>query len=133
MKKLKLIALAVCLHVCAHAQKAKGIPIQTETKTFLVSETTAKSLPDGVTYKNNKLTISKNIPYIKAADGKSIVCRPNNGTYKFTCECAAGSVGSCNWEVVDAPDVLECTGSCTCIKTVTVTTPPIQSKNLKIN
>ena len=133
MKRFVFIILAVSINMLVNAQKAKVATTQTETKTFLVSETTAKSLPDGVTYKNNKLTISKNIPYIKAADGKSIVCRPNNGTYKFTCECAAGSVGSCNWEVVDAPDVLECTGSCTCIKTVTVTTPPIQTKNLKIN
>lgn len=132
MKKTILVALLICILTNANAQKAKMSTV--ETKTFVISDTNANELPEGVSYKNNKLTISKSIPFIKSSDGRSIIYKPNNGTYKFSCECAQGSSGSCNWEVVDSPDVLECSGSCTCVKTVTVTTPPIiKTKNLKIN
>ncbi|MEQ1553653.1 MAG: hypothetical protein ABL929_05715 [Ferruginibacter sp.] len=131
MKKLLLLTFTILFFANVIAQKNKVAAAQTETKTFLITDATAKDLPEGVSYKNNKLIISKSIKYIKSADGRSITYRPNNGTYKFTCECAQGSTGTCDWQVVDAPDVLECTGSCTCVKTITVITPPIIKTNIK--
>lgn len=97
MKSTILAALLICLFVAARAQKIKAVPLQTVTKSFVVSEETKKDLPAGVTLVNNKLVLNKGFSFIKAnnSNAQLLINPKGKAVAQFSCTCSDNTGDGC--------------------------------------
>ncbi len=129
MKKTILLALSICLFTVTNAQKTKIAPSQTATKTFLVTEATAKDLPEGVEFVNNKIVLKKGYKFEQMQDGKVglVSARRTNISASFECWCNGGNA-TCVITIT-GPN-LHCVGGACC--TISTIVSPTKV-NLKMN
>lgn len=129
MKQTILLALTICLFGAANAQKIKVVPAQTETKTFLVTEATAKDLPEGVEFVNNKIVLKKGYRFEQMQDGKVglVSARRTNISASFECWCNGGNA-TCVITITGSN--LHCGGGACC--TISTIVSPTKV-NLKMN
>lgn len=135
MKKYILLALSLCLFTVTNAQKAKIAPAKTETKTFVVSAATAKDLPEGVIYTNNKITVKAGYKFetVQSNGDINLVNAKGVTTGTFRCGCSVNSTtkGPCSFST--AGQVLTCTGSTCCVMQTTIDPPKISDMQMKQN
>ena len=135
MKSTILLAVTMCLFATATAQKTKIAPAKTETKTFVVSAATAKDLPEGVIYTNNKITLKAGYKFetmqsngdIKLVNAKGVT----TGTFRCGCSFNSTTKGPCSFST--AGQVLTCTGSTCCVMQTTIDPPKISDMQMKQN
>lgn len=135
MKHYILLALSICLFTVVNAQKMKTSPVQKTEKIFIVSAATAKDLPDGVTYTNNKITLKAGYKFetvqsngdIKLVNAKGVT----TGTFRCGCSFNSTTKGPCSFST--AGQVLTCTGSTCCVMQTTIDPPKISDMQMKQN
>ncbi len=135
MKKYILLVLSICLFTITNAQKTKVAPAQSGTRTFVVSEATAKDLPEGVIFTNNKITLKAGYKFeniqsngdIKLVNAKGVT----TGTFRCGCSYNSTTKGPCSFST--AGQVLTCTGSTCCVMQTTIDPPKNGNMQMKQN
>jgi hypothetical protein len=113
MKSTILAALLICLFVAAKGQKTKAVPVQTVTKSFVVSEATKKDLPAGVTLVSNKLVLSKGFSFIKTnnSNAQLLINSKGKAVAQFSCTCSNNGGDGC---ILKSEDGFTCIGGGCC-------------------
>jgi hypothetical protein len=139
MKKIILkgsLAAFICtLCINANAQQVLATPSQPVVKTFIITTETAKNLPEGVAYVNNKVTAKPGFKFELSSDRKLIYLKNKNreATATFTCSCGE-LAGDCGIDYAHPNDPMSqeiiCTGANCC--SVVIRIPPSPNKNISI-
>jgi hypothetical protein len=136
MKKMKklilktiLVLLTCTVYVSANAQQVTSTPAQPTVKTFIITAETAKDLPEGVAFINNKVTAKPGYKFEQLPNGGGVrlvetqnLRNVKDGYYVCNCNKVPGGAGSCTVSIFD--NTLSCDGDDCCSLAVTVNIPP---------
>ena len=132
MKYIILLAFSICLFTATDAQKTKTTPVQKTEKTFIVTAATAKDLPEGVVFANNKLTLKKGFKFENLPNnaGVNVVNAKGSISGSFTCQCQlAGSMVACSLKT--GSGYITCDGNVCCSLSTTIQSPKIADLQMK--
>jgi hypothetical protein len=123
-----LIAGFMCTtYVNANAQQVVAATLGPDIKTILLSTATAKDLPEGVAFINNKVVAKPGYKFEQLPNGGIRVvdtqnAKSVNDSY-YVCKCDGGSC-----RITTTPNSLECGGDGCCQLYLTINIPPIPPK-----
>jgi hypothetical protein len=124
--KIMFVVLICTIYVSANAQQVVATPAKPAVKTFIVAAETAKNLPEGVAYIDNKVTIKPGYKFEQLPNGGIRVVEEQNARNVisgiYACICNKTNGGSCNVQIIGK--TLECGGDACCTLGVTVSDPP---------
>jgi hypothetical protein len=132
MKRTILLALTICLFASANAQKKGNI----KSKSFEITEATAKNLPKEVSFVNNKLFAKEGYKFEQLASGDYKIIDTKNvnrevsGTYK--CNCRVADPNS-NCYPVSIPGGIGCGGTACCSIVITIDETKMSNIQMKQN
>lgn len=136
MKKAIIYFLLVTISATAMAQtpkqKTTSIPIPPPpSKSFVVSSATAKNLPEGATFTNNKVTLKPGYKFETIPNGGGVRLVDVRNSQKpivingsFSCSCKGGDT-PCNLSTVGGALLCGDDASSCCLISVTVDPPKI--------
>ena len=135
MKKITLVLITLCIMVTGYAQKSKSTGTNAGAKSFIVTAATAKDLPEGVAFINEKVTIKAGFKFesLPNSEGINVVNAKGVITGTFRCACGSlnGLVGKCS-TTADGPSI-RCSGSTCCSMQTTVNTTKISDMQMRQN
>ncbi len=133
MKQYILLAFSISFFTLTNAQKMKTTPVQKPAKTFIVNAATAKDLPSGITFINNKITLKSGYKFEQLPNngGVNVVNAKAIITGTFECGCSGGATASCTMTILG--NTLYCQGGTCCRFITTVDSPKISDMQMKQN
>ena len=134
MKKITLVLIIVCLMVTGYAQKNKSTATNAGTKLFIVSAATAKDLPEGVAFINEKVTLKTGFKFISMPNSEGVHVVNAKGVITGTFKCTCGVLGGLiKCSVIADGTSIKCSGSTCCSIQTTINTIKISDMQLKQN
>ena len=123
MKKTILLALTICIFANVFAQKTKA----GNTTTFELNAATAKNLPEGVSFTNNKVLLLKGYKFVNIPNngGVNVVNAKGTVSGSFICKCEVGGTGC---QSSNDGSSITCGGSGCCIMTVIISSNKLNNQ-----
>lgn len=131
MKYLILLAMAISLFTATNAQKTKTSPVQKTGKSFIVSAVTAKDLPEGVTFVNDKITLKSGFKFESLPNNGGVKLVNAKGVISGTFECACAGATKCSITILGS--LLTCDGGNCCRFITTIKSSNMSDMQMKQN